>query len=199
MFSASSNVNIGHQLLSIWTRQLYGSSFFSTVCKWILTISIQLVVTRYAASYLRRGGDSPRISPISTNPILGQQGGCPAMAKIEVMRELGEEFEPTRKTRASSSVHNENVDSRVRRTNLTLVLPYSMLTNTLRPPRRSAPPSSRLTLFLSCSRRLVFDRTCWWAGGGRQGNWCNSQQLSVSGGACSIDKKNVVNNRADVV
>ena len=47
---------------------------------------MQLVVTRYAASYLRRGGGSPRISPFSTNPILGQQGGCPAMARMEVMR-----------------------------------------------------------------------------------------------------------------
>jgi len=101
------------------TRQSYGSSFFSAVYKWILTISIQLVVTRYAASYLRRGGGSPRISPFSTNPILGQQGGCPAMARMEVMRERREEVESSRKTRASSSIHNENVDSRVRRANIT--------------------------------------------------------------------------------
>jgi len=41
------------------------------------------------------------------------------MAGMEVMREWREGVERSQKTRASSSIHNENVDSRVRHTNIT--------------------------------------------------------------------------------
>jgi len=47
-------------------------------------------------------------------------------ARMEVMQERREEFEPTRKTRASSSVRNENVDSQVRRTNITPCSPITL-------------------------------------------------------------------------
>jgi len=73
MFTLTSGINIDHQLPSKWMRfQLYVSSFFPDVCEEILTIFVQLVVTRYIVCY--RGGGSPCISPPSTDPIPGELG-----------------------------------------------------------------------------------------------------------------------------